>query len=140
MPNFTIEQLSEDRIFDAWPVVRASGAEPVREWWESEAKSLIDRGGGVLVARAGNGCILGLALYEAIQTLSAGRVLEVDKLITFELSRKEPVKQALSDALKLIASRSGCSRVALPVVAKSHAGYLPVRNSSARRDDLDVCA
>lgn len=118
MPNFTIEHLSEERMLEAWPILRASGTEPVPEWWKSEAKALIGRGGGVLVARAANNSIHGLAVYEPVERPRAGRVLAVDKLITFELSRKEPVKLALSEALERLASALGCCRVDLPIAAK----------------------
>jgi ribosomal protein S3 len=68
----------------------------------------------VLVARAADGSIHGVATYERIAT-SRGQLLTVEKLITFELNRRKPARRALCEALDRIADRLGCSGVALPI-------------------------
>jgi hypothetical protein len=113
MPNFAIEHLSADQLSEAWPILHATRAEPVAQWWENDAKDLIRRGGGVLVARAADGRIRGLATYESVERPHEGRLLEVGKLITFELSRKEPIRHALCKALDLLALAGGLNGVAL---------------------------
>lgn len=113
MSNFTVEHLGEDRLAQAWPILRAAGAESIPEWWENEARALIGRGGGVLVARTADGSIHGIVTFERAEGAP-----EITRLITFELNRKEPVKHALCDALDLLA----------------------IRDSNGRRNDLDVCA
>ena len=61
-------------------------------------------------------------------------MLKVDELISFELNRREPVKQALRTALELIGAALGCSSLALPL-RKPSRGVL-IRCS----DDLSACA
>jgi hypothetical protein len=115
MPAFTIEHLDEHKLLDAWPILRSAGAEPLPDWWENEALELMERGGGVLAARAPDGSVHGVATYECVHRPSAGSVLAVDRLVTFELNRKEPVKEALREALHRIASAFCCTCVALPL-------------------------
>jgi hypothetical protein len=119
MPAFAIEHLDEQKLLDAWPLLRSTNAEPLPTWWENEALELMGRGGGVLAARAGDGCVHGVATYECVHRPRAGSVLAVDRLVTFELNRKEPVKRALCEALYVIAAAFCCSAVALPLPAKA---------------------
>jgi len=124
VPPFTIVQLDDETLADAWPVVRLTTAEAVADWWESEARALMDRGGGVLAARSANGSVHGIATYECVHRLRAGSMLAVDRLVTFELNRKQPVKEALCEALYAIAAAYCCSSIALPLPSK---GYLQQR-------------
>ncbi len=110
--HVTIEPLSEDRVQEAWPVLLMSRACVLKDWWESEATALIRRGGGILVARAGNAAIHGLATYEWIDRPGKARLLAVDRLVTFELNRSQPTKAALRDCLEYIALQGG-ARLAL---------------------------
>jgi hypothetical protein len=73
----------------------------------------------VLVARAADGSIHGLATYESVERPDGGRLLGVGKLITFELNRKEPVRHALCEALDLLARGGGFDGVALPLSANA---------------------
>jgi hypothetical protein len=118
MPNFAIEHLSTRQLSEAWPILHATRAVPVAVWWENEAKDLIRRGGGVLVARTADGSIHGLATYESVDRPHEGRLLEVGKLIAFELNRKEPVRHALCEALDSLALAGGLDAVALPLSAQ----------------------
>jgi hypothetical protein len=124
MPAFTIEHLDERTLLDAWPLLRSAGAEPLPDWWANEAIALMSRGGGVLAARAPNGSVHGVATYECVHRPRGGSMLAVDRLVTFELNRKEPAKEALGDALHMIASAFCCSAIALPLPGK---GYLRQR-------------
>ena len=63
MAHFTVENLQKERLGEAWPVVQTSGLEANLDWWLTDAARLIDRGGGVLVARAPDGSIHGVATY-----------------------------------------------------------------------------
>jgi len=118
MRRFGIEHLSDDQLLDAWPVVRMSHAHANSDWWISEGTGLIDRGGGVLAVRAPDGSIHGVATYEVTRKALLGRVLTVDTLIAFELSHRAPARQALCDALELLASAFDCRSVALPLPSK----------------------
>ena len=119
MPAFTIEHLDEEKLLDAWPLLRSRGSDPLPDWWTNEALELMGRGGGVLAARAPDGSVHGVATYECVHRPRRGPVLAVNRLVTFELNRKEPVKEALAGALHMIASTFRCSAIELPLPAKS---------------------
>jgi hypothetical protein len=119
MPVFIIEHLDERKLLDAWPLLRLAGSDPLPDWWGNEAVELMSRGGGVLAARAPDGSIHGIATYECVHRPRAGSMLAVDRLVTYELNRKEPVKDALCGALRRIAAAFRCSAVALPLPAKA---------------------
>lgn len=123
MPAFTIEHLDEEKLLDAWPLLRSRGSDPLPDWWTNEALELMGRGGGVLAARAPDGSVHGVATYECVHRPRSGSVLTVDRLVTFELNRKEPVKQALGGALHMIASAFCCSAIALPLQGKGYTAH-----------------
>ncbi|MEO8453690.1 MAG: hypothetical protein ABI454_00885 [Sphingomicrobium sp.] len=127
MPHFTVEHLREDQLAEARAFVQITGGDSLPEWWETEAVELIGRGGGVLVARAGDGSVHGLATYEVVKRPHMARVLAVARLVSFELSRKQPAKQALIHALDPISAAFECSAVAMPLLAKGD-----LRSSSSR--------
>ena len=78
MPAFTIEHLEKRTLSDAWPLLRSASREPMIDWWEKEARQLLDRGGGVLAARAPDASIHGIATYECIHRPRTGSVLAWD--------------------------------------------------------------
>lgn len=118
MPILTIAHLDEEHLHDAWPILHAAGGEPQRLWWENEARALLGRGGGILAARAADGRVYGVATYECLHR-GGGSILAVNRLVTLELSRKQPARQALRGAIDEMASAFGCSSVALPVSPSS---------------------
>lgn len=138
MPAFIIEHLDTGKLLDVWPLLRVAGAELLPDWWENEARDLMRRGGGVLAARAPDGSVHGVATYECVHRPRTGSMLTVHRLVTFELNRKEPVKEALCDAIYKIAAAFHCSSVALPLPGK---GILQQRArqiyGTARADALD---
>lgn len=113
MPRFTIEHLAKDRLAEAWPIMRASAHQPQLEWWLNDAARLIDHGGGVLVARALDGTVHGVATYRLAARLHVGRVLSVETLITFELNRHMPVRRALCDALDTLSLDFECRGIGI---------------------------
>jgi len=120
MAVFSIEYLGEKQLAEAWPIVRMSHSHPNAEWWLAEASALIERGGGILAARAPDQTIHGVATYEVARKALLGRVLAVDILITFELSRRAPARHALCDALGLLASAFDCRSLVLPLPSTGH--------------------
>lgn len=119
MSCFAIEHLDGDHLVDAWPVVRMSEAYANCDWWMSEAKALAERGGGILVARAPGRNIHGVATYAVTRKPLFGRALVVDTLVTFELIRRAPARQALYEALELLANAFECRSIVLPLTATS---------------------
>jgi hypothetical protein len=120
MAQFAIEHLSDDQLPEAWPVVRMVDAHANCDWWLSEAAELIERGGGILAARAPDGNIHGIATYAVARKPLLGRVLAVDTLVAFELSRRAPARHALYEALELLASAFDCRSIVLPLPSKDH--------------------
>ena len=120
MARFAIEHLSGDQLLEAWPVVRLAQAHANCDWWMSDAAALIERGGGILVARAPDGNIHGIATYAVARKPLLGRVLAVDTLVSFELSRRAPARHALYEALELLANAFDCRSIVLPLPSKGH--------------------
>jgi hypothetical protein len=113
MARFTIEHLTHKRLLAAWPIIRASGAEPCAEWWLNDAMRLIDDGGGVLAARAPDGIVHGVAIYRIARDQRFGRILSVASIVTFELRRRAPVRQALCDALDELSLTLECKGIGM---------------------------
>lgn len=128
MPVLTVEQLTEQRLHDAWPILAIPSAAPPPRWWAQEVADLIRGGGGVLVARPADGLVHGLATYEPLDGPRGERVLAVLRLITVELSMKQPVRQELLRTLERVADALGCRAMALP---------LPIRLPVSRADRSD---
>lgn len=126
MTHFTVEQLSEGQLGEAEAMMRIAGHDSPPGWWGSEAGALMRRGGGVLAVRSGDGALHGLATYEVVKRQRSGRVLAVETLVSFDLSRKQPVKQALVCALELISKAFECSAIALPLPARDFLAAEPI--------------
>lgn len=122
MVQLAIENLSHEQLTEAWPVVRMSRSHANADWWTSEAAELMRRGGGVIAARAADGTIHGVATYEVSSKALLGRVIVVDTLITFELSRRAPARHALCEALELLASAFDCRSIILPLPSTGYGG------------------
>lgn len=120
MQRFAIDHLNGDELIDAWPVVRMSDAHANCDWWLSEAEALIERGGGILAARAPDGNIHGISTYAVARKPHLGRVLAIDVLVTFELSCRAPARLALCEALELLASAFDCRSIVFPLPSKGH--------------------
>jgi hypothetical protein len=118
MPHFRIQALKARELGEAWPIVHASASHPNVDWWISDAAEMIEGGGGVLVARAPDRRVHGVATFKVPPGAGAERTLAIPMLVTFELSRNAPARQALLCALRRIAVRFGCTHVALPLTAK----------------------
>lgn len=137
MLQFTITELDKRDLREAWPLVRSASPQLRLEQWEELASELIDRGGGVVGVGAEGSGFLGVATYEAVDRPHAGKVLRVDTLVTFELSRRAPIRRILCDELDELAPKLGCDviTVALPnhsfLAARSRA-TLAVQDRAAR--------
>lgn len=111
---FNVEALKTQKLSEAWPIVRSSGVYANEDWWIAEATKLIGDGGGVLAARAADGCLHAVASFEGPKLLGQ-RTLVVHTLITFELSPNEPARMALLNALERIATKLECSHLVIPL-------------------------
>jgi hypothetical protein len=113
MPRLTVIDLERDELAKAWALVRAVSASTGVEEWEESASELIARGGGVIGVVAQDGCLHGVATYRPIGDGKGGRILYLETLVTFELSRRAPVRQLLCDRLERLASVLGCDSIAV---------------------------
>ena len=114
MRNMTIEKLDNGRLTDAWPLLRIAGAHPNVDWWINEASSVIQRGGGILAARAASGAIHGIATYELTKRFARGSMLEIRTLFTLELSSRAPAKAMLRNSLYSLAAAMYCDGLVFP--------------------------
>ena len=119
MPHFTVSELGPADLSAAWPLVRSAAAAPDLQQWQESAESLLSRGGGVIGVAVEEGGYLGVATYEPVSTLYSGNVLRVEILVTFELTRRAPVRAVLCEALDRLARLLGCDAVAVSVPSRS---------------------
>ena len=109
VPQLDIVELDQDELALAWPLVRATSPQLQLDGWQLFAEALMDRGGGVLAVAATDRALHGVATYETIEKPRFGRVLHVDVLVTFELTRRAPARAALMNALTQLSAALGCS-------------------------------
>jgi hypothetical protein len=108
-----IEALSAPKLSEAWTLARSSGSYANEDWWIAEGYDLIARGGGILAARAADGQLHGIVTFEAPRP--GARTLIVRMLLTFELTRSAPARNALLTSLRRIATKLECTHVVLPL-------------------------
>lgn len=120
MGHFSISRIDGADLALAWPLARAAAPSATLDGWRDAVRRLMARGGGVIAASAEDGCFHGLATYEPVVKLRAGRVLQVELLAAFELSRRSPVRRALLEGLERIARSSGCQAISVPVPSRGH--------------------
>lgn len=113
MPDLHIAELQLDQLALAWPLASRGASAGNLGSWLARMGELIERGGGILAARAEDGLIHGIAVYEPVGRPRAQRVLQVDTLVTFELSRRAPVEHALCQALNRLVRDFPCDCLAI---------------------------
>lgn len=118
MPRFTITPVEQRQLHRAWPLIRCVWRGATIDDWLSFGSALVGRGGGVIAATADDEVFHGLATYEAADSPGAGKVLRVDLLVAFELTRRAPARQSLRVALDRLATRFGCNAVAIAVPSR----------------------
>lgn len=121
MLHFTVRQLTREQLASAWPLVRAAGAALDLDRWLKAGRRLLGKGGGILAVATDEGTLHGVATFEPVEEAAAGKVLRVDTLVTFEFSRRAPVRTALCDALEKLGAALGCDAVAVNV---ANCGFL----------------
>ena len=111
MPDLRIRQLDRGDVARAWPLVRSKSRITSLSGWNRFAHDLFERSGGIIAVSAEDGCLHGIATYEPILKRNSGRVLHVEIMVAFELSRRAPVRHALCDALLGFARLFDCDSV-----------------------------
>jgi hypothetical protein len=116
MPDLRIRQLDREDVARAWPLVRSKSRLSSLSGWNRFAHDLFERSGGIIAVSAEDGCLHGIATYEPITKGNSGRVLHVEIMVAFELSRRAPVRQALCDALLGFARLFDCDSVRITML------------------------
>jgi hypothetical protein len=119
VPRLTVIELEREELAKAWPLVRAASRSLRADDWQETATQLIAKGGGVIAVVAQDGCFHGVATYQPIEDGRGGRILYLETLVTFELSRRAPVRQLLCDCLERLASALGCDSIAVSMAVNS---------------------
>lgn len=131
MPRLLVTELEADRLAEAYPLIRClAGVEAGQ--WTSFAENLLAQGGGILVVRAEDGRVHGVAGYVLSTSLKHGKALRIEALAALELGHTPLVREALQSAADGLARRMDCSVVVYNLDAK---GLL--NPQSARRRSLE---
>lgn len=125
-----VSELPRERLAIAWPLVRAARGDLDLAGWQAACEGLVARGGGVIGVEAEGGVLYGVATYEPRRNPRTGRVLQVDTLLSFELSGRAPVRHALCNALFDFARRLDCDALS---VALPNRGFVEHAASNADR-------
>src|SRR5687768_4777486 len=99
MSRFTVIHLPEERLEETLPLVRLAAPLVTIEGWRSYGRFLREGGGDVLAAYAADGRAHGIAGYAIEESLTEGRTLRIQPMVTFELGPTAPARAALCQAL-----------------------------------------
>lgn len=117
----TVTGIDGKQLEEAYALIRTLAPEVTLARWLDFATPIADAGkdkGGVLGVFGEDGSMFGLLTWRKEDCLRYGRVLIVENLVTFELSRAAPARKALSGAVKAIARKEQCSAVRLIVAGR----------------------
>lgn len=117
MHGLTIIDLGTDDLATAWPLARTASPWLSLDGWKCSVEEIIGHGGGVIAVVAPDGCLHGVATYQPIDKRRAGRVLFIETLVTFELSRKALVRRFLCESLERMSLALGCDGIAVSMPA-----------------------
>lgn len=131
MPTLRVDCLAGPQLDLALPLVRSVAPRISLEEWRAQANDAIDHAGGVIAAFAEDGLVHGVALFQPRTMLRLGRVLQVDDLITMEMSRKAPVHRLLIDTLFHLARSLQCRSLTMAVPADTSATTLNIPAEAA---------
>ncbi|MGQ0589990.1 MAG: hypothetical protein ACT4N8_10755 [Sphingosinicella sp.] len=120
MTQFTVTHLDDDRLNEAYPLVRAAAPNVGPAQWRDYAGWLRWADGGVLAAFAAGSTLHGIAAYCRDDSLRYGRSLRVDMIVTFELGRTSPVRVALCEALEQLAREKHCDSLAVVMPSRGY--------------------
>lgn len=126
MPTLRADCLTGPQLELALPLVRLVAPEVTMEEWRDQAQRAINLAGGVIAVFAEDGLVHGIALFQPRTMLRLGRVLQVDDLITMEMSRKAPVHRLLIDTLIHLARSLQCRSLTMAVPAETSATTLEI--------------
>ena len=127
MPLYSVVDIGENALESVYPLVRVMAPEVSLEQWLDYARAAQNRG-GLLGLFGPDGSLFGFLAWRKETTLRRGRVLHVDKFVTFELSRAGDGRRALCQAAEELARRENCTAIDLRLGGR---GYADLATSKA---------
>lgn len=109
-----VTRLGPADVDKAWPLARLAFEGLTLRAWRTRARRWITRPNGpsgVLVARDGGGCIVGLAPFHVQHPLGGRRTLWVEAVVAFGLLGNQDAASALVRELTQVGAALGCDRL-----------------------------
>lgn len=129
MPELSVSQLGLGQVDEALPLALMAAPRLDPDDWHDRASRLIARSGGLIGVYAPDSRLHGIAAYRPDCSLRLGRTLRVELMVSFELSRRAPVRTALVGALELIAEAMGCETLSIEM---DHSAFGPEPDAAPR--------
>lgn len=136
MLNLRVLPLADAELTEAYPLVRSTTHIELDRWL-TFARELVAIDGGVLGARADDGCLYGVATFVPLPGLREERVLLGGVVAAIELGRASRVRPALCEALQEVASAFECNE--LVAIDHGSARSLMAVHTGAIRLSRDGC-
>ena len=120
MSIFSVVDMDENKVSAVYPLVRTAFPDVSPQQWLDYARMARMRG-GLLGLRGPQGTLYGFLTYRIEESLRLGRIFAVDHLLTFELNRAAPGRQALCEAAEALARNRGCKAIELRQGSRGYA-------------------
>ena len=120
MRDLTVQQLSCDRLGEAYPLIRAATHVSLERWLEFGAE-LLKAKGGVIAVVAADHYVHGVAAFRPTSHLRHDKGLEVEAIVAFDLLGNDRVKDVLYAELERIGRERSCRTIYFTLEAKNAA-------------------
>ena len=118
MRDLTVQQLSYDRLGEAYPLIRTATHVSLERWLEFGAE-LLKADGGVIAVVASDHYVHGVAAFRPRSHLRHDQGLDVEAMVAFDLRGNDRVKDVLYKELERIGRERGCRTIYFTMAAKS---------------------
>lgn len=119
MQDLEVRILGDERLSDAYPLVRSATRVSLARWVEF-GRHLTAAGGGVLAVVAADECIHGVASFRPRPNLRHRQSLDVELFVAFELPGTKGIRAILYDGLERLAAERQCDSLTLTTAAKGY--------------------
>ena len=118
MRDLTVQQLTYDRLGEAYPLIRTATHVSLDRWLEFGSE-LLNAGGGVIAVVAADHYVHGVAAYRPRTHLRHDQGLDVEAMVAFDLRGNDRVKDVLNKELERIGRERGCRTIYFTMAAKN---------------------
>lgn len=118
MRDLTVQQLTYDRLGEAYPLIRTATHVSLERWLEFGAE-LLKADGGVVAVVASDHYVHGVAAFRPRSHLRHDQGLDVEAMVAFDLRGNDRVKDVLYKELERIGRERGCRTIYFTMAAKS---------------------